>query len=333
MGSERDIMSAEQNEKDLETLRGYSARNIERLRKSVGPDAAAKALQAIQKTPVTLGFFHETDKENIPLIQKTGAIYSYETLREKQQEHKAGMTYAETRLDETFNAVSHKPDPYRQFVYMRPVFNDVLNNMSRTGFLLPPEKIDNDIWMSFVDPNQQTSRDKESIEWGMTVSKSFDTSDVYVGTHMAEAVALKAMLYIGNADTVTRIKTIAEEKDDTDFRTYLDEFILDYDSMEHHEDCAYNTYRAHSHWYGNKIAEAGIHYNNLGVASAEILARADFDELYAKTLTAVFKDISKWGQVAKLEEVSVKDASVFIYGQPQKETPAPLVRDEKKPKI
>lgn len=315
-------MTVEQNQKDLETLHNHSARNIESLRARVGSVAVEKAQEMMKKLPVSLGFFHETRPDNLPLIQKSGAIYSFETLKKEKHEHTAGMTYAEKKIDEVFNSVSHAPDPYRQFVYMRPVFNDVLNSMSRTGFLLDNEEISNDVWMSFVDPNQQTSSDMQDLQWGMSVSKSFNNSDVFTGPHMLEAVFLKAMCYMGNAETSARINDIAGDKEFGDFKTYLREFFFEHDSMDYHQTCAYDSYSSYSFRHREKMAEAGITHQNVGVLSDAALAMPDFDELFAQTLTVVFKDVSKWGQVAKLEEVSVKNATVFIHGKPQSDPPA-----------
>ncbi len=315
-------MSAEKNQKDLETLAKHSARNIETLRTRVGPAATAKVQEMMQKLPVSLGFFHETQPDNLPLIQKSGAIYSYETLKKEKHEHTAGMTYAEKKIDEIFNNVSHAPDPYQQFVYMRPVFNDVLNNISRTGFLFENEKISDDVWMSFVDPNQQTALDTQDLQWGMSVSKSFNNSDVFTGPHMLEAVFLKAICYMGNAESSARINNVVGDKAFGDLKTYLREFFFEHDSMDFHQTCAYDSYSAYSFRHKEAIAEAGITHQNIGVLSDAALTMSDFDDLFAQTLTVVFKDVSKWGQVAKLEEVSIKNATAFIHGKAQTEVEA-----------
>lgn len=327
------------SDKDIQELRSYSDRNMQRLRDAAGPLAVVilPALMQRHQKIFNLNLYHESLAENIPEILKSGHVFSKDEIDRRGAKVAAGMTVDADSKCDMFNCVTHKADSYTDFVYARPIFGPASKG-GATGVLWNNYPVREDMWFSFTDPNQITFADKELIEWGMTVVKSFDSYDAYVGNDIPKAIALRALSQMAQIDYIGRIRKFGydqqmraheqdprystpDEKDNMTLHKALDyysDIMLEQDSVFKYYD--------HAIWGRDReeniaaLDKAGLTltYGKPPALSQEVIDHPSFDEFFTRNCAAIMKQAAMYGQIAVPHAISIEGAEVYLKSAPQK---------------
>lgn len=332
------------NINNIKELKRNSDRNMQILRESVGPlgvDAAATLLVK-HADMFRLGAFHETSSKNIPQIKKSSSLYSYDELKRRAKKAAVGMTYGETKHCDIFNTVTHFADSYTDFVYSRPMFNNI-QSRSR-GVYWKEYPFREDTWFSFQDGNQVTFDDKICIELGISVGKGFNSYDVYMGSDIIKAVALRALEQIAQTDYMARLKKYKYDKckarHDAEPNVYgapdefnnmdLEKAVDFYCNGMIERDAAYRAYSDACWGYDpdklkERLREAGLEleYGAPLPVTREILDHPKFEEFFVKTCAGIMREASQYGQIAVPTRMSLRGA-VIVNGPKIEKTFKPL---------